>query len=73
MPRPLKTRRIGCKPNSNYFKPRGIPVADLGEVVLTMDELEIVQIVPLQGKTRRLRLKKRPVRRRRNWQQQRSD
>ncbi len=37
------------------------------------DEGGTVQIVPLQGKTRRLRLKKRPVRRRRNWQQQRSD
>ena len=49
MPRPLKTRRIGCKPNSNYFKPRGIPVADLGEVVLTMDELEAVRLADFEG------------------------
>lgn len=49
MPRPLKTRRIGCKPDSNYFKPRGIPVADLGEVVLTMDELEAVRLADFEG------------------------
>ena len=49
MPRPLKTRHIGCKPNANYFKPRGIPVADLGEVVLTMDELEAVRLADFEG------------------------
>ena len=49
MPRPLKIRRIGCKPNSNYFKPRGIPLADLSEVVLTMDELEAVRLADFEG------------------------
>lgn len=49
MPRPLKTRRIGCKPDSNYFKPRGIPLTDLGEVVLTMDELEAVRLADFEG------------------------
>ncbi len=49
MPRPLKTRHIGCRPNANYFKPRGIPVADLGEVVLTMDELEAVRLADFEG------------------------
>lgn len=49
MPRPLKARRIGCKPDSNYFKPRGIPLGDLGEVVLTMDELEAVRLADFEG------------------------
>ena len=49
MPRPLKARRIGCKPDSNYFKPQGIPLGDLGEVVLTMDELEAVRLADFEG------------------------
>jgi predicted DNA-binding protein (UPF0251 family) len=48
MARPFKTRRIGCNPEANYFKPRGIPVADLDEVVLTMDELEAIRLADLE-------------------------
>jgi DNA-binding XRE family transcriptional regulator len=47
---------------------------DLGEAEVNFaDGGGIVQIVPLQRKTRRPRLKMRPVGRRRNCQQQRSD
>jgi predicted DNA-binding protein (UPF0251 family) len=48
MARPVKRRRIGCDPQANYFKPRGIPVADLEEVVLTMDELEAIRLADLE-------------------------
>ena len=49
MPRPLKCRRICCEPKSDYFKPRGIPVHQLEEVSLTMDELEAVRLGDLEG------------------------
>ena len=48
MARPVKKRRVGCNPEANYFKPRGIPVADLDEVVLTMDELEAIRLADLE-------------------------
>ncbi|MGD9042562.1 MAG: DUF134 domain-containing protein [Desulfobacterales bacterium] len=48
MARPFKKRRVGCKPEANYFKPRGIPVADLDEVVLTLDELEAIRLADLE-------------------------
>ncbi len=48
MARPFKKRRVGCNPEANYFKPRGIPVADLDEVVLTMDELEAIRLADLE-------------------------
>lgn len=49
MPRPFKCRQIGCEPDILYFKPRGIPVARLEEVVLTMDEFESVRLADLEG------------------------
>jgi predicted DNA-binding protein (UPF0251 family) len=48
MVRPLNCRRIGCLPNSNYFKPRGIPLSNLEEVVLTMDEFEAIRLADLE-------------------------
>jgi predicted DNA-binding protein (UPF0251 family) len=48
MARPVKRRRIGCDPQANYFKPRGIPVADLDEIVLSMDELEAIRLADLE-------------------------
>lgn len=49
MPRPFIQRRVCCKPESNYFKPRGIPIDILEEVNLTMDELEAVRLADLEG------------------------
>ena len=48
MVRPLNCRRIGCLPQSSYFKPRGIPISDLEEVVLTMDEFEAIRLADLE-------------------------
>lgn len=49
MPRPKKYRCVGCKPNANYFKPRGIPLVELEEISLTMDELESIRLADYYG------------------------
>lgn len=49
MSRPHKCRRIGCNPRTGYFKPQGIPVRQLEEVNLTLDELEAVRLADLEG------------------------
>jgi predicted DNA-binding protein (UPF0251 family) len=48
MVRPLNCRKIGCQPESNYFKPRGIPLSSLQEVVLTLDEFEAIRLADLE-------------------------
>ena len=47
MPRPCRFRRIRCRPDTNYFKPRGIPLDALEEVNLTLDELEAIRLADL--------------------------
>ena len=49
MARPRNCRRVGCMPQSDYFKPRGIPLSMLEEVVLTVDEFEAVRLADLEG------------------------
>ncbi len=49
MPRPIKFRRIGFKPHVNYFKPAGVPLAQLEEVVLTMEEFEAIRLKDVEG------------------------
>jgi predicted DNA-binding protein (UPF0251 family) len=49
MPRPRNFRRIGCLPQSNYYKPRGIPLSTLQHVQLTFDEIEAIRLTDLQG------------------------
>ena len=49
MPRPRNFRRIGCLPQSNYYKPRGIPLSTLQHVQLTFDEIEAIRLADLQG------------------------
>jgi predicted DNA-binding protein (UPF0251 family) len=36
-------------PEANYYKPRGIPVAELEEVILSTDELEAIRLADLDG------------------------
>lgn len=47
MPRPKKNRKIKCNPNCYYFKPRGIPLFQLHEVVLELDEIEAIKLADL--------------------------
>ena len=49
MARPRQCRRVGSMPESNYFKPRGIPLSILEEVVLTVDEFEAIRLADLEG------------------------
>jgi predicted DNA-binding protein (UPF0251 family) len=49
MARPMNCRRVGSMPQSDYFKPRGIPLSRLEEVVLTVDEFEAVRLADLEG------------------------
>jgi uncharacterized protein len=46
--RPKCCRHIGCLPDKNYFKPRGIPSSQLEEVVLSLDEYEAVRLADFQ-------------------------
>ncbi len=49
MARPKKDRLVRFNPKINYFKPRGIPVLDLEEVCLTIDERESIRLADLEG------------------------
>jgi predicted DNA-binding protein (UPF0251 family) len=49
MPRPKRCRRISSTPGSSYFKPRGIPLSELEEVVLSVDEFEAIRLADLEG------------------------
>jgi predicted DNA-binding protein (UPF0251 family) len=49
MPRPKKCRCVWNEPNVSYFKPRGVPVSLLEEVVLAVEELEAVRLKDLEG------------------------
>jgi uncharacterized protein len=49
VPRPCRCRNIRCRPDANYFKPRGIPLDTLEEVNLTLDELEAVRLADYEG------------------------
>jgi predicted DNA-binding protein (UPF0251 family) len=47
--RPFKKRNMCRDLRAAYFKPRGIPLTDLAEVVLKFDELETVRLADLEG------------------------
>ena len=49
MVRPQKNRRVAFNPAVSYFKPRGIPMMQLEEVCLTIDEREAIRLSDLLG------------------------
>jgi predicted DNA-binding protein (UPF0251 family) len=49
MVRPRLCRRVRFNPNVTYFKPRGIPLRELEEVILPVDEYEAVRLKDLEG------------------------
>ncbi|MFH1311320.1 MAG: DUF134 domain-containing protein [Nanoarchaeota archaeon] len=49
MVRPRLCRRVRFNPNVTYFKPRGIPLAELEETILNVDEFEAVRLKDLEG------------------------
>jgi uncharacterized protein len=49
MGRPYKCRKVACKVAAVYFKPQGIPLRDLEEIDLELDEIEALRLADLDG------------------------
>ncbi|QSQ09431.1 hypothetical protein H0A61_01794 [Koleobacter methoxysyntrophicus] len=49
MPRPTKFRFVEHIPRLTYFKPKGVPLRDLEEVNLNIEELESIRLKDLEG------------------------
>ncbi len=49
MSRPLKCRRVTYLPEITYFKPAGIPLRDLEEMILSVEEVEALRLKDLEG------------------------
>lgn len=49
LPRPPKCRRVGFLPDVTVFKPQGVPLRELEEEVLTVEELEAIRLKDLEG------------------------
>jgi len=49
MPRPFSCRRIAGRPAAPIYKPVGIPLRVLDEVVLNLDEFEAIRLADLGG------------------------
>ncbi len=49
MPRPRKTRILRFNPKTYYFKPRGIPLRNLEEAILSPDEVEALKLYNLDN------------------------
>lgn len=49
MPRPCCCRRIAGRPPWGLFKPAGASCRGLGELVLTLDELEALRLADMEG------------------------
>ena len=49
MPRPQKRRQIRSWPGADYFKPRGVPLAELEISQLSIDEYEAMRLYDVIG------------------------
>ena len=49
MPRPCKCRIIEGSPAVVYFKPRAVPLCELEEVELSLDEFEALRLADFEG------------------------
>ena len=49
MSRPQCCRRVAGRPTASVFHPAGIPVRELDEIVLTLDEFEAIRLADLEG------------------------
>lgn len=49
MARPPKLRCVAHSPGAVYYKPRGVPLVELEEVVLPLDELEALRLVDFEA------------------------
>jgi predicted DNA-binding protein (UPF0251 family) len=49
MVRPTSCRRICFEPNVVYFKPAGVPMYELEEIIMPLDEIEAVRLKDLES------------------------
>ena len=49
MPRPRRLRRVNFNPEITYFKPAGVRLNELEEVILTLPELESLRLKDAEG------------------------
>ncbi len=49
MPRPRRCRRVSCRPGVKCFKPAGIMLDKLDEIILEVDEHEALRLKDLEG------------------------
>jgi len=49
MVRPRKRRRLARRPQAMIYKPAGVPLTDLSQVVLLAEELEALRLADLEG------------------------
>jgi uncharacterized protein len=49
MPRPIKCRRVNFFPEVKYFKPAGIPIRNIEEVCLSIEEVEAIRLKDMEG------------------------
>jgi len=49
MPRPRRIGRIFFNPNTTYFKPTGIPLSNIKNIILTKEELESVRLIDYEN------------------------
>jgi uncharacterized protein len=49
MPRPVKCRRVNFLPPVKYYKPVGVPIRNVEEVCLSIEEVESLRLKDLEG------------------------
>lgn len=49
MARPMICRKVSCDVTAKYFKPQGIPMRDLDEIAMELDEIEAIRLADLEG------------------------
>ena len=50
MTRPFKCRSINSSPRAYYFKPRAVPLCELEEIALQLDEFQALKYAELERK-----------------------
>ncbi|MBS1209510.1 MAG: hypothetical protein H6R19_1908 [Proteobacteria bacterium] len=49
MGRPPICRKLACEVAVSYFKPQGIPLRELEEIALELDEVEALRLADIEG------------------------
>lgn len=58
MARPRKIKVVNFEPNVTYFKPRAVPLSELEEIEITIDELETLRLTNLEKLNQTIAAKK---------------